>query len=170
MINVRAKGQLGEREIADDLNAIIWLVRKELGLPALEKPQVQRNQQQTAVGGCDLIGTYDLAIEVKRQEQLAVNTWWAQCMRSAAELKKVPVLLFRQNAKPGQRTKWRCIMMVEVPTTRPSCAMPMRAELEYEDFKRYFRNVVQENLRAQHPEVDYEPGRVPPPPHLARAA
>lgn len=164
-IDIRAKGANGEREIADDLNACLYIVRNELGLPVLEKPQVQRNQNQTAVGGCDLVGTYDLAIEVKRHETLSINTWWAQCVKSAAELKKQPVLLFRQNAKPGQRTKWRCIMLAEIPVTA-SVVMPCRVEVEYEDFKAYFRLLARKNLQAENPGLEGNSGGVPLPPHL----
>lgn len=164
-INIRVKGAIGEREVADDLNAMIYLVRQELGLPPLEKQQVQRNQNQSAVGGCDLVGTYDLAVEVKRQETLSINTWWAQCVKSAAELKKQPVLLFRQNAKPGQRTKWRCVMMAEVPVTA-AVVKAMRVEVDYEDFKAYFKLLARANITAENPEVNQG---VPLPPHLRAA-
>jgi hypothetical protein len=163
-INIRAKGQVGEREIADDLNAIITVVRAQLGLPALTKPQVQRNQQQSAVGGCDLVGTYGFAIEVKRQETLSINSWWAQCLASAKALNGIPVLLFRQNAKPGQRTKWRCITVAEFQGATAQSYFPFRVELDYDDFKEWFRWHVRANLRAEHPELDTRNPAVPLPP------
>lgn len=158
-INVRVKGQTGEREIADDLNAIIAAVRKELLLPALEKPQVQRNQNQSAVGGCDLTGTYDLAIEIKRQEALSINTWWAQTVKSSSEVGGIPVLLFRQNAKPGQRTQWRCLTIVELP---PAFGVPgaraqnVRAEISYDTFKEWFRDRAKRHTLAENPQVPEE--------------
>ena len=144
-INIRQKGANAERDIADDLNYIINDVRSAMGLPALAKPMVQRNQNQSAVGGKDLTGTFGLAIEVKRQEQLSINTWWAQCVKSADELREIPVLLFKQS-----RQKWRCIMPValELPAS-PAAAysiLSSRAEIDYETFKAYFRERVGRTL------------------------
>ena len=140
-INIRQKGANAERDIADDLNAIVNEVRSAMGLPALPKPAVQRNQNQSAVGGKDLVGTFDLAIEVKRQEQLSINTWWAQCVKSATELNEIPVLLFKQS-----RQKWRCIMPValELPSSPAAVysSLSTRAEIDYETFKLYFRERV----------------------------
>jgi hypothetical protein len=155
MIDIRAKGQIGEREIADMLNPIVNKVREELSLPALEKPQVQRNQNQSAVGGCDLTGTFCFAIEVKRQEQLSINTWWAQCVKSAGERKEIPVLLFRQNAAPGQRTKWRCITTVELLHTIPYLdAVTARAEIDLADFLRLFEVVARTIFLTDNPEIE----------------
>jgi hypothetical protein len=144
-INIRQKGANAERDIADDLNFIINDVRSAMGLPALAKPMVQRNQNQSAVGGKDLTGTFGLAIEVKRQEQLSINTWWAQCLASAKELNEIPVLLFKQS-----RQKWRCIMPVALalpvsPAVTYS-SLTSRAEIDYETFKLYFRERVGRTL------------------------
>lgn len=133
-INIRQKGAGAEREIADELNTIINVVRLQLGMKVMAKPQVQRNQNQTAVGGCDLVGTYGYAIEVKRQEQLSINTWWKQCCISAEEVCASPVLIFRQN-----KQKWRVILNTNVPS---SCGMyyhRVRAEISWDDFKAMFR-------------------------------
>lgn len=144
-INIRQKGANAERDIADDLNAIIHDVRSAMGLEPLAKPMVQRNQNQSAVGGKDLVGTFGLAIEVKRQEQLSINTWWAQCVKSADELKETPVLLFKQSHK-----KWRCIIpaMLQLPTS-PAVVystLTTRAEIDYDAFKQYFRELVGRTL------------------------
>ena len=97
-INVRQKGQEGEREVARALNVVICEVLKAHGIPPPPKDVVQRNQNQSAVGGSDLSNTFNLAIEVKRQEELSVNTWWKQCEKSAMENPgDVPVLVYRQN-------------------------------------------------------------------------
>jgi hypothetical protein len=142
MINIRQKGAGAEREIADDLNYIVNGVYKELGLGLPTKPVVQRNQNQSAVGGKDLVGTFGLAIEVKRQEALSINTWWQQCAASALELKEKPVLLFRQNGK-----KWRCIILVDLPLPSESHAfITVRAEIDYEAFKSWFRTWVQRKI------------------------
>lgn len=140
-INIRQKGASGEREIADQLNTCINVVRMELGLPVLAKPQVQRNQNQTAVGGCDLVGTYEYAIEVKRHEQLSINTWWKQCKASAEELNKMPVLVFRQN-----KQKWRVITETFVSIPDTGRGMLVRAEIDWEDFKKMFMQAARHQL------------------------
>lgn len=151
-INIRQKGANAERDIADDLNLIISEVREVMGLAPLPKPMVQRNQNQSAVGGKDLVGTFGLAIEVKRQEQLSVNTWWRQCVTSAQEINEIPVLLFKQS-----RQKWRCIMPValELPTSAAASYVTIatRAEIDYETFKLYFRERVGRTLYNQAAEL-----------------
>lgn len=103
-INVRAKGQTGEREVATMLNDIVERILNERG-QSLEKPLIQRNQNQSAVGGDDLSNTFDFAIEIKRHEKDGpgeVAKWWAQCVKSAAEQQKTPVLMYRKNRRPWQ--------------------------------------------------------------------
>lgn len=141
-INIRVKGANGERQIADDLNLIINMVRLELGIPVPGTPTVQRNQQQSAVGGCDLVGTFGLAIEVKRQESLSVGSWWAQCVKSAETLNETPVLLYRQN-----NGKWHCVMYARVEFRGAvNLHMLVRAEIGYDAFKDYFRLTVKRQL------------------------
>lgn len=141
MINIRQKGAGGEREIADDLNGIVYSLYTDLGI-AWTKPVVQRNQNQSAVGGKDLVGTFGLAIEVKRQEALSIGTWWKQCVTSADELGEVPVLLFRQS-----KQKWRCIIMVQLPLPGSNNAfMKVKAEIDYEAFKSFFRTWAQRQI------------------------
>lgn len=154
MLNIRQKGATAEREIADDLNYIVNSLYKDMGLPVPPKPVVQRNSNQTAVGGKDLVGTFGLAIEVKRQEQLAINTWWAQCAASALEAKEKPVLLFRQNGKKNTILgRWRCIMLAELPLSPEdnSSVISVRVELEYEAFKSFFRAWAQRSLAKTPP-------------------
>jgi hypothetical protein len=107
MINVRQKGASGEREIAVALEAIIRKVMVAGGVPTPLTPIVQRNQNQSAVGGSDLTNTFGLAIEVKRQENLSVNTWWKQCELSAQRNNELPVLVYRQSRKP-----WKVVQFV----------------------------------------------------------
>lgn len=137
MINIRAKGANGEREIANDLNYIVQSVLKSQEWPAATVDAcgqaVQRNQNQSAVGGCDLSNTFGLAIEVKRQEALSINTWWAQCTAAANRNSEVPVLLYRQNHKP-----WRCITLTSLPLPGARQATGIRSEMSYEDFKAWF--------------------------------
>lgn len=142
MIDVRQKGAGGEREVAVALNAIIRRLLSAGGYPAPAVDPVQRNQNQSAVGGNDLTGTFGIGIEVKRQESLSVNTWWKQCLEAAARNNEVPVLLFRQNGK-----KWRCVMLGNVPL--PGDAhVQARMELEWNDFLQWFEHWVARKLES----------------------
>lgn len=139
-INVRTKGQSGEREIATMLNRIVAEVREYSGLPKLDTRDelFQRNQNQSAVGGDDLTNPLRLSIEVKRQEQLSINSWWKQCSESAARQGNIPILLFRQNRKP-----WRCIMLIDVPISPPHSETHrylhgVRGEIDIDRFQLWF--------------------------------
>jgi hypothetical protein len=143
MVNIRQKGAGGEREIADDLNYIIYTTMQELGCENPTMRSVQRNQNQSAVGGSDLTGTLGLAIEIKRQEALSINTWWQQCTAAAQQNGGVPVLLFRQNGK-----KWRCVMIVDLPLPQTHALIPARAEIDYDTFKHWFKEHVRRYLNA----------------------
>lgn len=134
-INIRTKGQTGEREVANMLNDVVQRVRKERGLPPLEDRDLpfQRNQNQSAVGGDDLTNPFKLAIEVKRQEALSVNTWWKQCVASAARSDGRAILIYRQNRKP-----WRVVMTAPLPITDSKAIGPVRIELEVETFLSWF--------------------------------
>jgi hypothetical protein len=144
MINIRQKGAEGEREIYKAMNPIIQKVMRELDFPAdvvaAAANAVQRNQNQTAVGGNDLSNTFGLSVEVKRQEQLAINTWWTQCCEAAKRNNEHPVLLYRQNGK-----KWRCITTgyVELPSAK---FMQLRVEFGWEPFLEWFEHWVRVKL------------------------
>lgn len=103
MIDVRQKGASGEREVAKVLNAVITEVMVAMGYPADQveaaRTSVQRNQNQSAVGGCDLSNVFGMAVEIKRQEQLSVPAWWRQCVAAAERNNELPVLIYRQNRK-----------------------------------------------------------------------
>ena len=140
-INVRTKGQQGEREIQAILNKIVATVRAEQGKEPLAKIDelFQRNQNQSAVGGSDLSCPFPLEIEIKRQEQLSINTWWKQCVSSAERTKGYPILIFRQSRKP-----WRVIMYADLPINAPSsqdyaCLSKCRVEITMDTFKEWFR-------------------------------
>ncbi|MCU7836140.1 MAG: hypothetical protein KZQ83_12940 [gamma proteobacterium symbiont of Taylorina sp.] len=83
----RNKGAAGEREVAKILN-------EELGI------ELVRNLEQTRNGGHDLIGLDGWAIEIKRQEQLSINTWWKQTVDQAERIGEKPALFYRQSRKP----------------------------------------------------------------------
>lgn len=139
-INGITKGKGAEREIAKLLNASIEKVFNENNVSLPEQPIVQRNQNQSAVGGADLIGTFGFAIEVKRQENLSINTWWAQTMQQAVILKQHPVLMYKQNYRP-----WLVVTMMAWWTPRGSLRQ-VRVTMSLEDFLEIFELAVYESL------------------------
>lgn len=145
-INIRTKGAEGERQVANDLNTIVNGCYLAAGLPLPEKPVVQRNQNQSAVGGQDLVGTFGFAIEVKRQETLSINSWWKQCEKSALNLDQIPVLIFRQN-----KMAWRCITYAYVPIST-TASIRVRAEIPLDEFHAIFRSKVNAALAANRPQ------------------
>lgn len=144
-MNIRAKGANGEREVYNLLNPIIKEVMLEVGgfsEDDLRNPEnfIQRNQNQSAVGGKDLVNTFGLAIEVKRQETLLLEPWWKQTVASAKRLNEKPVLLYRQNRK-----KWRAVLEHALEgftpcNHTPLVTIPLRIELSESEFLVWFRN------------------------------
>lgn len=139
-INIRQKGQEGEREVQRALESIVRKVMSEGGYPLPEKAIVQRNQNQSAVGGSDLSNTFGMCIEVKRQEQLSINTWWKQCTTAATENNEHPVLLYRQNGK-----KWRCVTLVWLHLPG-GAQQQVRAEMDWDSFLHWFEEWVRRTL------------------------
>lgn len=136
-INIRAKGQNGEREVGEILEKIIREALKAGNYPQPIKQIVQRNQNQSAVGGSDLTNTCGLAVEVKRHETLQINTWWKQCVNSAAENDEIPCLFYRQN-----RQKWKVRIRLPVQySPRNHFLMPVTLELE--EFILWFKRYVE---------------------------
>ena len=97
----RAKGAAGEREV-------LALLGDRLG------KKFERNLGQTRGGGADCVEIGRIALEVKRQEQLNIKSWWEQAERQAVcisipsgidihkkqQLNAIPVLAYRQSRKP----------------------------------------------------------------------
>lgn len=125
------KGKRGEREIKDLLQEVV----DEVYGDAPYKPKVQRNTLQSDCGGADLTGLPWLAVEVKRCEQLNVNTWWKQALRQGKP-GQTPVLLYRQN-----RTPWRCMTSVKLICMN-GMTITCRGEISFEAFMVWFRNQV----------------------------
>ena len=88
----RTKGQCGEREFLKLLQSLL----NDRGVPCT----LQRNYDQTAVGGADCVGLPELAIEIKRHETLSIPAWWRQAINQAEKLDRIPVLAYRQSRKP----------------------------------------------------------------------
>lgn len=138
--NPRTKGQTGEREICKFFNDIYAEVYAALGMQLPEKPIAQRNQNQSAVGGCDISHTCYYAVEVKRQEQLSINTWWKQTVTSALEADKFPVLIYRQNSKPWKVVLYMNPIMLFADEANHASDDPPRCEISLDDFRTIFRN------------------------------
>lgn len=94
----RDKGARGEREA-------LHLLKRELGQVA---ENVQRNYlEQSAHGGCDLVGLPPFAIEIKRAKAYSAK-WSVQAAEQAARVSDsaIPVVMYRLD-----RHDWR----VEIP-------------------------------------------------------
>lgn len=87
----KVKGASGEREILKWFSA---------NFPTL--PELERNLEQTRNGGADCLSIPGIALEVKRQEQLAISAWWKQTIEQAIRVGRFPVLAYRQNRKKWQ--------------------------------------------------------------------
>lgn len=85
----REKGHAGERELAH-------LLTEALGHP------VERNVDQARAGGADLLLAGLYAIQVKRQQDLLLATWWQQTVADAARHEMRPALAYRQNRQLWQ--------------------------------------------------------------------
>lgn len=142
-INIRAKGANGEREVATMMNEIVERVCKEEGLHLPPKPVIQRNQNQSAVGGSDLTNPFGYAIEVKRQETMSVNTWWKQCEVAAAEFGGTPVVIYRQN---GKRT-WNVVLYAYIPVWGSTGYVKARVTTTWDDFAKQFEATVRWYIR-----------------------
>lgn len=150
-INIRQKGAGGEREIAKVLNSIIQKCMRAESFSALQVAQaetsVQRNQNQSAVGGNDLSHTFGMSIEVKRQEQLSINTWWKQTCVAAAPNNELPVLIYRQNNKA-----WNVVTLgsLHLPSDNGSAygSFNARIEIDWASFQLWFEQWVLRKLRS----------------------
>ena len=124
-INGANKGKIGERELA----ALLTVWADEIGLAV----ELARNLEQVRGGGHDLTGLecYGMAVEVKRVESLAVDTWWRQAVRQAEKAGGlVPVLAWRQNRRP-----WRFRVRAFVwPAHKP-----LDIDLSAEAFKEWYQ-------------------------------
>jgi len=127
-IHVLNKGKQGEREAIKFLQPTINKVYSDFGLDTVE---LFRNQNQSALGGYDIDGLPWIALEIKRQETLNMNAWWAQVNKAARE-GQVPVVMFRQNRK-----QWRFLMPSWLHTGGEGHMMT-RAEVTKEAFLEWF--------------------------------
>jgi hypothetical protein len=94
----RDKGQRAERAAIKLLQPVVNEVYAKHGRDA---PVLQRNQLQSHLGGEDISGIRWCSIEIKHQEALSVEAWWAQCVKQCKGIRE-PILLYKQN-----NIKWR---------------------------------------------------------------
>jgi hypothetical protein len=91
------KGANGEREAA------VWLQTKFNleHLPQRNLEQVRFKGRGRVQKGHDLIGFEPFGIEVKRQEVLALRTWWRQAKVAShrSHTPSIPVVMYRRNRK-----------------------------------------------------------------------
>lgn len=143
-IHVADKGKEGERELVRILAAVIERVIADNAYDpdtvATLRAAPQRNQNQSAEGGGD-INLLGISFEVKRQEQLSVNTWWRQCCVSAQRNKDVPVLVYRQN-----RREWHVVMMAHLYVS-PTMQLPTRVTTDMHALEVWFYQWVKERVR-----------------------
>lgn len=158
-INIVEKGKEGERQVAKALNGVLNEILCKHEWPAEVvaacKDSIQRNQNQSAVGGCDLSNVFGLAVEVKRQEQLAVNSWWSQCVASAQRNREFPVLVYRQNHQ-----SWLVVMYASLalPVLNEGgsqfASLSTRVTIEWDDFLRWFGLWVERKLlNGEYPRI-----------------
>ena len=85
----RAKGQRGERELLALITKLLADRGHELTL--------HRNHAQTECGGADCLDIPGVALEVKRQENIQIASWWRQAISQAKATSRLPVLGYRRN-------------------------------------------------------------------------
>lgn len=139
MVHVVNKGKQGEREAIKFLQPTIDKVYGEFSLDTVE---LYRNQNQSALGGYDIDGLPWIALEIKRQEALSLNAWWAQ-VNKAKQGTQVPVVMFRQNRK-----QWRFLMPAWLHTGGAG-HMETRAEVTKEAFLEWFEQTLRYHIARE---------------------
>lgn len=140
----QAKGKAGEREACKLMQAILDKALEKSGTGKPGSRHVQRNTLQADGGGADLIGIPGMAVEIKRQAVLRVETWWKQAV-SQAELQggQVPVLLYRQDRK-----QWQARIYAKLPIDREE-ALTMPVDLSIKEFSEWAVEYLVKRLQAE---------------------
>ena len=134
------KGKRGEREIKDNFVDLMQKVEATKQLKGVSE-FVKRNTTQSDRGGDDIVGIPLLSIEVKRQEALALNTWWKQAEQQGFKLKLQPVLIYRQNRKAWRVQTYTFLFNPAVASTKW-----VRADMELDSFLAWYAEVYAEWL------------------------
>ena len=138
-INSRNKGQRGEREICGILQDISDRVCFEKKIPA---PEVVRNLVQSRNGGEDIVGLPGLAVEVKRQENLQLASWWKQTLEQAQRARAIPVLVYKRNYQP-----WKVVMLASLHYG--SNEVQYQMELSMDDFRDWLYLYLQDHYSKE---------------------
>lgn len=139
-INVRQKGQRGEREVVHLLQEIVNKVHRDRGTMS-EAPTIQRNALQAHLGGEDLTGLEGFSVEVKFQECEFNPAWWRQCLSQAEASGGVPILFWR-----ASKQKWKVRMRVYVNTPGDRDQIEMDCDVTVDDFVEWFGNAYAEQV------------------------
>lgn len=137
MIDVRAKGQRGEREIVHLLQEIMDTAHGNVGSTKI--PLISRNLEQTRDGGYD-IGIYEYCVEVKRVEKPNLTAFWKQACKQAARVEGVPVLAWRLNG--GSWT-----FKILVPILIGNSPVDTAVDMDIATFKAYLVKQIELKLR-----------------------
>jgi hypothetical protein len=112
MATSRAIGVAGEREAAKLFIGAMRQVEYSMGIFALIDDQpnplalsnrIERNLQQSASGGHDLLGIPFYAVEVKKVEKPQLGAFWEQACEQAKRVNLEPLLVYKMG-----RQDWRC--------------------------------------------------------------
>ena len=141
MVDSRAKGKRGEREVAAMLRACVLEAFGEQAVEG-EDYEIERNLSQARAGGYDVQGIPWMACEVKNHATVtpaSVKAWWAQTLRQTGP-GQLPVLFYKQGGK------WIVRTVLSVTCSRVERRAYMAGDVSAEDFMRY----VVLRLRAEH--------------------
>ena len=137
----KQKGARAEREAIQLLQPIVDKVYFQYGL---EAPTLQRNQMQSHMGGFDIVGVEWMALEIKHQETLHVNQWWAQTKRQAGK-SRVPILMYKVS-----RVGWLVLMRARLPIQgMEGGGIRVSATVTLENFLAYFEARTRQSLEQK---------------------
>ena len=136
----RNKGQRAERLVIGILQPVVTKVYIAAEISTILIPQLERNLMQSNKGGYDIAGLEWLALEVKHQETLNLNSWWEQTLLQSSKLThkgktKIPVLFYKQN---NRAWKIRMYGYLDLGSRRVKCP----ADITLESFMVWFEERV----------------------------
>lgn len=104
--------------------------------------QLERNLEQTRYGGADINGVPGMEVEVKREQQHNIRTWWGQVTKAAKRTGKRPLLCHRKDrCQWGFRT-WAYV--VEYDSNGAGVLVPLVVDLDIAQAETWFKACVQQ--------------------------
>ena len=137
----RDKGKRGERDVINLLQPHVDFIYNAMRgaqtalMASVETPELKRNQLQSDGGGNDIHGLHWLSLEVKNQQALSVESWWAQTL-AQVKVGQVPVLMYKH------RAKWHCVVLARVD----GMADALRITMSVNEFGYWFRFTLWQQL------------------------